>query len=202
MLICIFPRVYDTEEKLKLVNVEYEGYLASKCKKLRVTGDGFGRGSCVSLLMDNSLDDKSESRLYVGNLDLRISEATLIKMFSSFGKVVAEDFLWHTRGPKRGEPRGYAFVQFSTKEEAVLAKEKMHGRLVCGRPLVVRLASEKYVMEGAENSSFGGGGETSKSNFVAGSSAQMSKSAKIAAIKNKLKAMEEESQNSKRQKNG
>lgn len=65
---------------------------------------------------NNSLDDKSESRLYVGNLDLRISEAALIKMFSSFGKIVAEDFLWHTRGPKRGEPRGYAFVQFSTKE--------------------------------------------------------------------------------------
>ncbi|MCD7463948.1 hypothetical protein HAX54_051760 [Datura stramonium] len=137
---------------------------------------------------NNALDDKSESRLYVGNLDLRISEAALIKMFSSFGKIVAEDFLWHTRGPKRGEPRGYAFVQFSTKEEAVLAKEKMHGRLVCGRPLVVRLASETS--------------ETSKSNFVASSSAQMSKSAKIAAIKNKLKAMEEESQNSKRQKNG
>ncbi|KAM3319916.1 putative RNA-binding protein 18 isoform X1 [Capsicum chacoense] len=151
---------------------------------------------------NNSLDDKSESRLYVGNLDLRISEAALIKMFSSFGKIVAEDFLWHTRGPKRGEPRGYAFVQFSTKGEAVLAKEKMHGRLVCGRPLIVRLASEKYLMEGAGNSSFGAGGETSKSNFVAGSLAQMSKSAKIAAIKNKLKAMEEESQNSKRQKNG
>ncbi|XP_059304744.1 uncharacterized protein LOC132056524 isoform X1 [Lycium ferocissimum] len=150
----------------------------------------------------NSLDDKSESRLYVGNLDLRISEATLIKMFSSFGKIVAEDFLWHTRGPKRGEPRGYAFVQFSTKEEAVLAKEKMHGRLVCGRPLVVRLASEKYLMEGSESSSSAAGGETSKSNFIAGSSAQMSKSAKIAAIKNKLKAMEEGSQNSKRQKNG
>ncbi|XP_016486972.1 uncharacterized protein LOC107807160 isoform X1 [Nicotiana tabacum] len=153
------------------------------------------------LLQDpiNSLDDKSESRLYVGNLDLRISEAALIKMFSPYGKIVAEDFLWHTRGPKRGEPRGYAFVQFSTKEEAVLAKEKMHGKLVCGRPLVVRLASEKYFMEGAE-SSFGAGGETSKSNFVAGSSAQMSKTAKIAAIKNKLKAMEEENQNSKRPK--
>ncbi|XP_070027146.1 uncharacterized protein [Nicotiana sylvestris] len=73
----------------------------------------------------------------------------------------------------------------------------MHGRLVCGRPLVVRLASEKYLMEGAE-SSFGADGETSKSNFVAGSSAQMCKTAKIAATKNKLKAMEEENQNSKR----
>lgn len=64
----------------------------------------------------NFLDDKSETRLYVGNLDLRISEAALIKMFSPYGKIVAEDFLWHTRGPRRGEPRGYAFVQFSTKE--------------------------------------------------------------------------------------
>ncbi|XP_016481877.1 uncharacterized protein LOC107802813 [Nicotiana tabacum] len=147
----------------------------------------------------NSLDDKSESRLYVENLDLRISEAALIKMFSPYGKIVAEDFLWHIRGPKRGEPRDYAFVQFSTKEEAVLAKDKMHEKLVCGRPLVVRLASEKYFMKEAE-SSFGAGGETSKSNFVAGSSAQMSKTAKIAAIKNKLKAMEEENQNSKRPK--
>ncbi|KAK4734586.1 hypothetical protein R3W88_008847 [Solanum pinnatisectum] len=42
---------------------------------------------------NKSLDDKSESRLYVGNLDLRISEATLIKMFSSFGKIAAEDFM-------------------------------------------------------------------------------------------------------------
>lgn len=87
-------------------------------------------------------------------------------------------------------------------QEAVVAKEKMHGRLVCGRPLVVRLASEKYMMEVAGNSSFGAGGEMNKSNFVAGSSGQMSKSAKIAAIKNKLKAMEAESHNSKRQKNG
>lgn len=62
------------------------------------------------------IDEKSESRLYVGNLDLRITEATLIKMFSPFGKIVAEDFLWHTRGPKRGEPRGFAFIQYSTKE--------------------------------------------------------------------------------------
>jgi RNA recognition motif-containing protein len=62
------------------------------------------------------IDEKCESRLYIGNLDLRITEATLIKMFSPFGKIVAEDFLWHTRGPKRGEPRGFAFIQYSTKE--------------------------------------------------------------------------------------
>lgn len=40
----------------------------------------------------------------------------LIKIFSPFGKIVGEDFLWHTRGPKRGEPRGYAFLVFSTRK--------------------------------------------------------------------------------------
>lgn len=47
------------------------------------------------------------------------SRAALIRMFSPYGKIVSEDFLWHTRGPKRGEPRGYAFVQFSTNEVRV-----------------------------------------------------------------------------------
>ncbi|XP_027161559.1 probable RNA-binding protein 18 isoform X1 [Coffea eugenioides] len=149
--------------------------------------------------LGHSFDDKCESRLYIGNLDLRITEAALIKMFSPFGKIVSEDFLWHTRGPKRGEPRGYAFVQFNTKEEAKLAKEKMHGKLVCGRPLVVRLASEKYLMDAASNSP-NAIGDSSKSSLAGSSSGQVNRSAKIAAIKNKLKAMEEEGGNPKKQK--
>lgn len=65
---------------------------------------------------DNFMGEKYESRLYIGNLDFRITEAALIKMFSPFGTIISEDFLWHTRGPKRGEPRGYAFVQYRTVE--------------------------------------------------------------------------------------
>ncbi|XP_059629171.1 uncharacterized protein LOC132271726 isoform X2 [Cornus florida] len=147
------------------------------------------------------IDEKSESRLYIGNLDMRITEATLIKMFSPFGKIVAEDFLWHTRGPKRGEPRGFAFIQFSTKEEAILAKEKMNGKLACGRPLVVHLASEKYLVETRENSSKAvGKAKSNKSSLGGSSSGQMSRNDKIAAIKNKLKAMEEEDRGTKKQK--
>lgn len=145
-------------------------------------------------------------------------------MFSPFGKIISEDFLWHTRGPKRGEPRGYAFIQFSSKEvsntlllvsslcsnfliptfkvsmqEAIQAKEKMHGRMACGRPLVVRLASEKCPLEGFAtfSRSVVGGSRSSLSGC-----GQISRSAKIAAIKNKLKAMDEESHNNpKKQKN-
>ncbi|KAK6121878.1 hypothetical protein DH2020_044393 [Rehmannia glutinosa] len=148
---------------------------------------------------NNFNDEKLESRLYIGNLDLRITEAALIKMFSPFGKILSEDFLWHTRGPKRGEPRGYAFVQFSSKEEAIRAKEKMHGRMACGRPLVVRLASEKYPLEVLANSSKSV--ERNRSSLSGGGSGHVSRSAKIAAIKNKLKAMDEESdKNPKKQK--
>ena len=42
-------------------------------------------------------------------------------------------------------------------QEAKFAKEKMHGKLACGRSLVVRLASEKYSVETAEKLSKGVG---------------------------------------------
>ncbi|KAM1020857.1 hypothetical protein ACFX15_041274 [Malus domestica] len=148
---------------------------------------------------NGSFDEKSESRIYIGNLDLRITEAALIKMFSPFGKIITEDFLWHTRGRKRGEPRGFAFIQYSSKEEARLAKEKMHGRLACGRRLVVCVSSDKYLVKPAENSSKGVG-EATKTSASGTSSGQMSRSSKITAIKNKLKALEEEGYSAKKQK--
>ncbi|KZV36467.1 hypothetical protein F511_15972 [Dorcoceras hygrometricum] len=76
-------------------------------------------------------------------------------------------------------------------QEAKLAKEKMHGRMACGRPLVVRLVSEKYPLEGQVNS-LKNSGEGSTSSVPAGYSGQINRCARIAAIKNKLKAMEQE----------
>lgn len=85
-------------------------------------------------------------------------------------------------------------------QEAELAKEKMHGRLACGRPLVVRLASEKYMLETA-CSSTKAAGEGHKMHLTGGGGmGQTSRSAKIAAIKNKLKSLEEENSRSKKQK--
>uniref|UniRef100_A0A7N0RC35 Probable RNA-binding protein 18 n=1 Tax=Kalanchoe fedtschenkoi TaxID=63787 RepID=A0A7N0RC35_KALFE len=144
-------------------------------------------------------DERTQNRLYIGNLDFRINESALIRMFSPYGKIVSEEFMWHNRGPKRGEPRGYAFVNYSTREEAKLAKEKMNGRLACGRPLIVRLASEKHPEE-----TRGQKADIAKtSNFrpmISGASGPNSKSAKIIAIKNKLKDLEEENNHIKKAK--
>lgn len=81
-------------------------------------------------------------------------------------------------------------------QEAQLAKEKMNGKLVCGRPMVVHLASEKSSMDsGDSHRAFKDkkltGGSASKS-------AQTDRAAKIAAIKNKLKSLEEEGCSTKR----
>lgn len=86
-------------------------------------------------------------------------------------------------------------------QEAKLAKEKMHGKLACGRPLVVRLASEKYLVETAEKSSKEVG-ESNKTSLSCSNAGKMSRGAKIAAIRNKLKALEEESSGGKKQKLG
>ncbi|XP_061349698.1 uncharacterized protein LOC133294944 isoform X2 [Gastrolobium bilobum] len=84
-------------------------------------------------------------------------------------------------------------------QEAELAKEKMHGRLACGRPLVVRLAGEKYMLETADKSTKAAR-EGHKMHLSGGAMGQSSRSAKIAAIKNKLKSLEEESSRTKKQK--
>ncbi|KAL9274234.1 putative RNA-binding protein 18 [Drosera capensis] len=146
-------------------------------------------------------DEISKQRIYIGNVDHRISEAMLIKLFSPYGKIQSIDFLLHSRGPKRGEPRGFAFVEYGTKEEAKLAMDKMHGRLACGRPLVVRLSCDKGQDEPAINSSSKSISGAKNATTSITSSGQLSRSATIAAIKNKLRALEDEGVRSKKPKN-
>lgn len=121
------------------------------------------------------IEGKRVNRLYIGNLDHRITEYQVIKMFSPFGKICFEEFIWHKHGPRKGEPRGFAFIEFSKREEAEKAKESMNGRLALGRPLVVR-----FVDESSDNPHI---------SYM--SSCTVSKSSKIAAIQNKLKSMEQ-----------
>nr|ACU19086.1 unknown [Glycine max] len=85
-------------------------------------------------------------------------------------------------------------------QEAELAKEKMHGRLACSRPLVVCLAGDKCMLETVDSFTKAAG-EGHKMHLTGGGAmGQTSRSAKIAAIKNKLKSLEEESFRTKKQK--
>lgn len=40
----------------------------------------------------------------------------LVKLLEKFGHVKQFDFLFHKSGPLEGQPRGYCFVNFNTRE--------------------------------------------------------------------------------------
>jgi len=86
-------------------------------------------------------------RLYVGNLSYGTTELQLRELFGAIG-TVAEAKVVADRDT--GRPRGFAFVEMSSDQEAKAAIEQLSGRELDGRTL--------NVSEAQERSSGGGGG--------------------------------------------
>ena len=86
-----------------------------------------------------------ESKLYVGNLSFNTSEAELRDAFGAFGNLT-DVFIAMDR--ETGRPRGFAFVTFSTPEEAKAAIDKLNGADLGGRKLTVNEAKPKESMGG------------------------------------------------------
>jgi cold-inducible RNA-binding protein len=86
------------------------------------------------------------SKLYVGNLSFKTTEADLRTAFGQFGSVtdvyVASDRM-------TGQPRGFAFVTLSTDAESKAAIEKMNGADLDGRALKVNEAKPREEMSGS-----------------------------------------------------
>lgn len=62
----------------------------------------------------------SNKRLFVGNLGESVDEYTLVHFLSKHGKIAKFDYLFHRAGPKKGKPKGYAFVEYYTPEVSIL----------------------------------------------------------------------------------
>lgn len=90
------------------------------------------------------------SKLYVGNMSFKTTEAELRDAFGQFGSVT-DVYIANDR--ETGRPRGFAFVTFSNDTESKLAIEKMNGADLDGRALTVNEAKPKEEMGGG-----GGGG--------------------------------------------
>lgn len=74
------------------------------------------------------------AKLFVGNLSFQATEEDLRELFQQAGtvesvRIVTDQFT--------GRPRGFGFVEMSTKEEATKAVEMLNGRLFRDRNLVV-----------------------------------------------------------------
>ncbi|RKX82715.1 MAG: RNA-binding protein [Spirochaetes bacterium] len=76
-------------------------------------------------------------RIYVGNLPFSQNDETLNAMFSVFGTVEYAKVITIRNS---GRSKGFGFVEMSTEEEALTAIEKMSGKEVEDRNLIVNEA--------------------------------------------------------------
>ena len=77
------------------------------------------------------------AKLFVGNLSYQATEEDLRELFQQAGavqsvRIITDQFT--------GRPRGFGFVEMSTKEEAERAIDQLNGRLFRDRNLVVNEA--------------------------------------------------------------
>jgi RNA recognition motif-containing protein len=80
-------------------------------------------------------------RLYVGNIPYQTTEAELRSLFERDGAQVAEVKIVLDR--ETGRPRGFAFVELASDEQAMAAVQSLHGRAFGGRPLTVSEARDR-----------------------------------------------------------
>ena len=81
------------------------------------------------------------TRLFIGNLSYNVTEQELREAFTGDGIELRNVRLALDR--ETGRPRGFAFVETATDEGAKGAIEKLGGRLLQGRPIIVEEAQEK-----------------------------------------------------------
>jgi cold-inducible RNA-binding protein len=91
------------------------------------------------------------TRLYVGNLSYNVTEPELREAFGEEGRNVVEVKVVMDR--ETGRPRGFAFVEMGSPEEASAVIETLNGRSLQGRAISVSEARERTPRAGG-----GGGG--------------------------------------------
>ncbi len=75
--------------------------------------------------------------IYIGNLSFDTTEDQLRQTFEEFGEVTNVNII---KDRYTGEPRGFAFVEMSDKEDASSAIADLNGRELNGRTLNVNEA--------------------------------------------------------------
>ena len=79
----------------------------------------------------------SQARLFVGNLSYQTGETDLQDYFAQAGSVLSVNLMLDKM---TGKSRGFAFVEFSTPEEAQKAIDQFHDQDFQGRKITVNVA--------------------------------------------------------------
>jgi cold-inducible RNA-binding protein len=96
------------------------------------------------------------TKLFVGNLDFKVTENELHDAFAAHGTVVEANLV---SDRATGRPRGFAFVTMSSPEEAQAAIAALNGKDLGGRALNVNLARPREERPGGGEGRRGYGGD-------------------------------------------
>src|SRR3954471_14875098 len=96
------------------------------------------------------------TRIYVGNLPFSANEDQIRALFAADGRQVTEVHVVMDRDT--GRPRGFAFVEMATDQDAQAAIDALNGSSVGGRQLTVNEARERAGGGGGGGGRGGGGG--------------------------------------------
>jgi cold-inducible RNA-binding protein len=98
------------------------------------------------------------TRLYVGNLSYNVTEPELRDAFAEGGRNVVEVKIVMDRDT--GRPRGFAFVEMGSDDEASAVITSLNGREIQGRPINVSEARARAPRGGGGGGGggYGGGG--------------------------------------------
>ncbi len=97
------------------------------------------------------------TKLYVGNMSFDITESELRGAFAAYGTVTSCNIIMDRETDR---PRGFAFVEMASADEAAKAVNELNGKELGGRALVVNEARprEDRPRGGGGGGGYGGGG--------------------------------------------
>jgi RNA recognition motif-containing protein len=84
------------------------------------------------------------TRLYVGNISFKATEDDLRDLFAQTGEVVSVKLI---KDAATGRPKGFGFVEMTTKEDAQNAISKLNGNSFMERNIVVNEARPQETRE-------------------------------------------------------
>ncbi|XP_065666803.1 uncharacterized protein LOC100201184 [Hydra vulgaris] len=94
-------------------------------------------------------------KLYIGQLDYNADERDLEDLFGKYGTVVKVSII---KDRETQRPRGFAFVEFDSEEDAEAAIDGCNGQDVNGRQITVARAKARSGGGGGYSSGGSGGG--------------------------------------------
>lgn len=95
------------------------------------------------------------TKLYVGNMSFDTTESELREAFAAFGNVTSCNVIMDRMTDR---PRGFAFVEMASADEATQAINGLNGKDLGGRALVVNEAKPREDRpRGGGGGGFGGG---------------------------------------------